>query len=92
MAPRKKQITEIEKTQNGTLPSFCQAVTKRSLDVLGTLLISNLKSQIANLTFQISNDHSQISNLTSFIWNRRNHVATSGGSISGGCRALRGVT
>jgi hypothetical protein len=39
MAPRKKQIIEIENTQNGTLPSFCQAVTKKDLEVLGTVLI-----------------------------------------------------
>jgi hypothetical protein len=39
MAPRKNQIIEIEKTQNGTLPSFHQAVTKKELNVLGTALI-----------------------------------------------------
>jgi hypothetical protein len=49
MAPRKKQITEIEKTQNGTLPSFCQAVTKRSLDVIGTLLFWHSKFRDATI-------------------------------------------
>jgi Spy/CpxP family protein refolding chaperone len=43
MAPRKNQIIEIEKTQNGTLPSFCQTVTKRGRDVLGTVLKSQRK-------------------------------------------------
>jgi hypothetical protein len=45
MAPRKNQIIEIEKTQKRTLPSFYQAVTKISLEVLGTVLISNFKSE-----------------------------------------------
>jgi hypothetical protein len=39
MAPRKNQIIEIEKTQNGTLPSFYQAVTQKGRAVLGTVLI-----------------------------------------------------
>jgi hypothetical protein len=44
MAPGKNQIIEIEKTQNGTLPSFYQAVRKRGLDVLGTALVQYMNS------------------------------------------------
>jgi len=46
MAPRKHQIIEIEKTQNGTLPSFYQAVASFGPEFLGTDLISNFKFEI----------------------------------------------
>ncbi len=43
MAPREQQIIEIKKSQNGTLPLFCQTVTRKYLSVLGTVLMANNK-------------------------------------------------